>query len=124
MNFDVTEILTLIVKLLVAVTTVFLIPYLKKKYGETKLNEVMKYVDIFVAAAEQLYDASDCAKKKQYVLDQLKAAGFNIDSVTLDAEIESAVNKLHNELVTKKTGLPITAELEYIPARSSDNSAG
>lgn len=105
---DITSIVSLILKLLVAVVGAFLIPYLKNKYGQSKIDKVMQYVDIFVKAAEQLYDATDGVKKKQYVLDQLKALGFDINSAELDAEVESAVNTLHNQLTTDKA---ITAAL-------------
>lgn len=98
MSFDVTEISTLIVKLVFVSISVFVIPYIKNKLGENKFNEALKWVKIAVTAAEQLYDSCDGEAKKQYVLSYLNGKGFKIDPETLDNMIESCVLELHKEL--------------------------
>lgn len=55
-------------------------------------------VDIAVRAAEQLYNATDGAEKKAYVLRYLASKGIQFDSDTVDKMIESAVLTLHHEL--------------------------
>ena len=102
MNFDITEISTLIIKLLFVVISVFAIPYFKNKLGENKFNEALKWVKIAVTAAEQLYDSCDGEAKKQYVISYLADKGFKIDVETLDNMIEACVLELHNELYGAK----------------------
>ena len=96
---DFTSILDLAMKLAVALAMAFLVPWLRNRYGAEKLADMMTYVSIFVRAAEQLFDATDGAKKKQYVLDRLAEKGIRIDGDALDAMIEAAVNELHQALV-------------------------
>lgn len=98
MNFDITEISTLLVKLAFLCLTVFIIPYIKNKIGENEFNEALKWVKIAVMAAEQLYNSCDGEAKKKYVLNYLSDKGFEIDTETLDKMIESCVLELHNEL--------------------------
>ena len=56
MNFDITEISTLLVKLAFLCLTVFVIPYFKNKLGNEKFNDALGWVKIAVSAAEQLYN--------------------------------------------------------------------
>lgn len=95
---DYTEILSLIIKLIVAIVSAMLVPYLKSKYSAAQLDKALAYVDIFVAAAEQLYDVTQGELKKEYVLKQLAAKGFKINSGVIDAQIEAAVLRLHSEI--------------------------
>ena len=62
------------------------------------LEKIFKYVEIFVSAAYQLFEACDGKEKKAYVLQRLEEMNFKIDSETLDAFIEAEVLKLHNNL--------------------------
>ena len=98
MPVDVTEIVRIVIALIVAVVSGFVIPWIKSKVDQNTLNKVLTYVEIFVAAAEQLYDKSEGALKKQYVLEKLEQMGFKIDANILDSEIEAAVLRLHHEL--------------------------
>jgi hypothetical protein len=56
------------------------------------------WVDIAVAAAEQMYKATDGPMKKRYVVNYLSNKGFVVDEDELDLAIEAAVNRLHHEL--------------------------
>lgn len=76
----------------------FLIPWMKERIGAEKLAKWQQYVDIAVRAAEQLYNATDGAEKKAYVLRYLASKGIQFDSDTVDKMIESAVLTLHHEL--------------------------
>ena len=95
---EITEIIKAIIYLLLSVASVFLIPWLKGQVGEQKMGEFLKWVDIAVAAAEQLYYSTDGEKKKDYVLAYLEAKGFAVDEDELNMAIEASVNRLHNEL--------------------------
>lgn len=98
MNYDITEISTLLVKLAFVCLTVFIVPYIKNKLGDNKYNEILKWVMIAVKAAEQLYDSSNGSEKKKYVLEYMESQGFEIDTEALDNMIESCVLELHSSL--------------------------
>lgn len=85
--------------MLVAVLiTTFVIPYIKKKTNAEDLAEFHGWVEVGVAAAEQLYKVTEGEEKKQYVLDYLHSKGYSVDVDDLENAIEAAVLKLHAEL--------------------------
>lgn len=97
MNIDYTELIQAVIALLSAIITGFLIPFLKRKLSEQKLEELRKWVAVGVKAAEQLYKGKTGQQKKEYVISFLLSKGivFNVDEVT--ALIESEVYKLTQE---------------------------
>ena len=96
---DLTPIIEAIIALIVALVSVFLIPWLKTKIGENKLAEIMTWVQVAVEAAEQLYkESGQGAKKKQYVLDFLASKGFTLNEDEIDKLIESAVYTLKGNI--------------------------
>lgn len=95
---DITPIIQAVVALAVALITAFVIPWLKNKVGAQNMDLFLAWVDIAVAAAEQLYESTDGDGKKAYVVSFLASKGFKVDTEELDNAIESAVLKLHNEL--------------------------
>ena len=95
---DITPIIQAVVALAAALITAFVIPWLKNKVGAQNMDLFLAWVDIAVAAAEQLYDTVDGEKKKAYVVNFLAQKGFKVDTEELDNAIEAAVLKLHNEL--------------------------
>lgn len=95
---NITEILEAIVYLIVAILSLCVIPAIKNKVGAQNMATFLKWVDIAVAAAEQLYDSAAGAAKKNYVLNYLTMKGYDVDEAELDMAIEAAVNRLHHEL--------------------------
>ena len=59
---------------------------------------MLRWVEIAVSAAEQLYDAAAGSEKKGFVLDFLSDKGYDIDLDRLDLAIEAAVLRLHKEI--------------------------
>ena len=112
---DITPILQAIFLLLTALVSAFVIPWLKNKVGAQNLDLFLAWVDIAVAAAEQLYDSMDGEKKKAYVVSFLASKGFKVDTEELDNAIEAAVLKLHNELYGWAEVLHVEDELEAVP---------
>lgn len=102
MTFDITPIVTAVIGLCTAVITYVVVPWVKNKASEQKQEELLKWVKIAVAAAEQLYDSTQGKAKKMYVLEYLNDKGYNISTEDVDIAIEAAVNELHNAL--KKAG--------------------
>lgn len=94
MKTDYTFIFELIITILSAVVTGFVIPVLKRKLSAEKQNQLLYWVQIAVKAAEQLFGSKTGQQKKEYVVSFLLSKGivFNVDEVT--AMIESEVYKL------------------------------
>jgi len=97
-TIDLTPIVQAVIALAATLITTFLIPYVKSKVGEQNMTEFLRWVDIAVAAAEQIYDSSQGNLKKKYVLSYLRANGYEVDEDTVDLAIEAAVIRLHTEL--------------------------
>lgn len=102
MKIDYTELIQALIALLSAVITGLLIPYLKRKISEQKLEELRKWVAVAVKAAEQLYGSKAGLQKKEYVVSFLLSKGIVFDVEEVTALIESEVYKLTQETGTKK----------------------
>ena len=97
-TIDLTAIVEAVIALAATLITTFLIPYIRGKVGEQNMTEFLRWVDIAVAAAEQLYDSSQGNLKKKYVLSYLRTNGYEVDEDSVDLAIEASVNKLHAAL--------------------------
>ena len=95
---NITEIVLAVITLISALVSAFVIPLVKKKVGAENMAEFLRWVEIGVAAAEQLYSSVDTTKKKEYVLEFLELHRISYDEFEVDAAIEAAVIKLHNQL--------------------------
>lgn len=95
---NITEIILAFIALISALVSTFVIPWLKKKVGAENMTDFLRWVEIGVAAAEQIYASFATAEKKQYVIDFLYEKGFSYNELEVDAAIEAAVIKLHNRL--------------------------
>lgn len=98
MEFDMTGLIQAVITLATVVITGLLIPYLQTKMDTAKFAKLSELVDIFVSAAEQLYNSNQGEEKKAYVLSKLTEAGYRVEESEIDAMIESAVHTLHNAL--------------------------
>ena len=99
-QFDITEIVRLIICIIVLIFTLYIAPYIRSRIKEDKLKEIVKWVDIAVSAAEMIYAGSGRgAEKKEYVVNFLAEKGFSIDTDSLDNMIESAVYKMKHALL-------------------------
>ena len=122
MTIDLTEILSTVITLIAAIIAAFVIPWLKNKIGEQNMDEFMSWVNIAVAAAEQLYDSMDGEKKKAYVVEFLSSKGFKVDTEELDNAIEAAVLELHNALYNSVELMQLVeADVEEGEAAESGN---
>lgn len=98
MEFDITLIVEAIISLCAALVSVFFIPWVKKKIGAEKMASFLRWVDIGVAAAEQLFDSEQTELKKQFVVDFLHREGIVYNELEVNTAIEAAVIKLHTQL--------------------------
>lgn len=93
---DITPIVNAVIALLAAGVSVFLIPWIKSKTTDAQRKELLEWVKIGVAAAEQLYEGQGRGEeKKKYVLEFLASMGFTVDEEAVNAAIEAAVNQLN-----------------------------
>lgn len=93
---DITPIINAVIALAAAGVTVFLIPWIKSKTTDEQRKELLEWVKIGVAAAEQLYKGQGRGEeKKKYVLEFLASMGFTVDEEAINAAIEAAVNQLN-----------------------------
>lgn len=103
---EITTIIKAIIALCGSVITVFAVPWLKRKLGAQGIENLRVWVQIAVAAAEQIYEAADGAEKKLYVERFLTEKGYKLTSSEIDSAIEAEVLRLHNELYgTKREAL-------------------
>lgn len=95
MNEMIFEVLRLVVLLAVFAVTCYLIPWIRGKIGQDRLDEITKWVNTAVLMAQQVYDARTGAERKAIVVDLLKdiliAKNISISDKQLDILIEAAV---------------------------------
>ena len=101
MNIDLTPIFQAVIALLAALVTYKLIPWIKSKTTDAQRKELLEWVKIGVAAAEQLYEGQGRGEeKKKYVLEFLASMGFTVNEEAVNAAIEAAVNQLNGGNLT------------------------
>lgn len=102
-KMDITPILELVIKLIVAIVTIYLIPKIKKllaaKVSESDQKKLLRWVELAVQAAEEAEHSGliDKKAKYQYAKTFLEARGVTFDADTMQALIDSAVWDLFNQ---------------------------
>ena len=100
---DITVILELIVKLIFAVLTIFVVPKLKdlisEKVAESDQKKIIRWVELAVQAAEEAERAGLIDKKAKYTyaLNFLEKRGVTFDPDTMQALIDSTCWELFNK---------------------------
>lgn len=96
-EIDFTPIFEAIITIVSLLVTSFLIPYIKQRLSVEKYEDLKKWVNVGVKAAEQIYGSKTGQEKKEYVVSFLLSKGivFNVDEV--EAMIEAEVYKLTNK---------------------------
>ncbi|MEY8420001.1 phage holin, LLH family [Oscillospiraceae bacterium 44-5] len=95
---DLTPVINAFIALIAALITAFVVPWIKRNTSAKDREELLKWVEIAVMAAQQLYHQLDGSKRKEYVLNFLREKGYDVTSAEVDNAIEAAVLKLHQEL--------------------------
>lgn len=99
---DITPILELVIKLIVAIVTIYLIPKIKKllaaKVSESDQKKLIRWAEIAAQAAEEAARSGliDKKAKYNYAKDFLEARGITFDADTMEALINSTVWELFN----------------------------
>ena len=100
---DITVILELIIKLIFAVLTIFVVPKLKalisEKVAESDQRKIIQWVELAVKAAEEAERTGliDKKQKYSYAKNVLESRGITFDSDTMQALIDSTCWELFNQ---------------------------
>lgn len=92
---DLTPVCNGLIALAAALLTAFVIPWIRSKTSAQDREDLLRWVEIAVAAAEQLFHATQGPEKKKYVVQFLAGKGFTLSEEEINAAIEGAVLKLH-----------------------------
>lgn len=91
---DFTPLLQAIITLAAAAITVFLIPWLKERYGNEALVKARSWVQIAVYAAEKMYGAGHGDDKLAYAEQVLAQHKIKLDFYTLKAMVDAEIKKM------------------------------
>lgn len=95
---DITNVFTAFIALLMAALSAFVIPWLRRQMAAEDLDDLLAWVEIAVAAAQQLYHSCDGEKRLQHALGVLADKGFDINDKAVRSAVEAEVLKLHQQL--------------------------
>ena len=95
-NIDYTALIQAIIALISLIITGFIIPLLKRKLSNERLEELKKWVSVAVTAAEQIYGSKTGQQKKEFVLSFLMDKGIIFDAAEVATLLEAEVYKLTN----------------------------
>jgi hypothetical protein len=102
MQIDLTQIILAVITLIGGIVARYVIPWLKSRVDERKMDTLVNLINVAVYAAEQLYNSDQGQEKKEYVVNLLAEKGYVIDvdniSTELNAMIESTVKELKIEM--------------------------
>lgn len=90
------KIIELIITLILAVLSIFVIPYLKQKVGQDKYEQLISFIEWCVRWAEQKYTPEENHQKKiavyERVSDYAEEIGIKVTPTQLDSLIEGVVH--------------------------------
>ena len=116
---DFTPLVEALITLAVTAITVFLVPWLRERYGTEKLAKAQGWVQVAVLAAEKLYGAGKGDEKLAYVEAFLASHNIKLDIDALEALVNAEIKKLENMT------FPVEGELlEYVPPDAGESAAG
>lgn len=91
----ITKITELIVTIILALVSYYVIPWLKNKVGDDKYNLLVAFAETVVRSAEKIYTPEEWAVKKQYAMemvsDKAEELGLKLSVEEINAIIEGAV---------------------------------
>ncbi|MBR2483547.1 MAG: holin [Oscillospiraceae bacterium] len=95
---NITEVVQAMIALVTALLSVVVVPWLRTKFDAEEMKVFLRWVEIGVAAAEQLYAVHEGEQKRLYVMQYLRDKGYTTDVEDIENAIEAAVLQLHKEL--------------------------
>lgn len=117
-SINLTPILQAIIALLAALVTYRLIPWIKERTTKEQQGNLQALIRVLVYAAEQIYGAGNGPEKLQYVCEQLRARGYEVDLAEIEAAVYSAFN--YDEPMIRRVHEPAEAREEEKPEGEAD----
>ena len=98
-NGDITVLLQLLIYIIVAIISAYLIPIAKSKMSKNQQELLAYWLEMAVYAAEEAANANKIPKseKLQYSIDFLNKKGIKYDKNTIEVMIDSKVRELINQ---------------------------
>lgn len=93
-TIDLTPILQAVIALLAAIITAKLIPWIKSKTTAQQQSALLATVRILVYAAEQLYGAGKGDEKLDYVCNQLRERGYEVNRAEIEATVYAEMKNM------------------------------
>lgn len=116
---DFTPLVEALITLAVTAITVFLVPWLRERYGTEKLAKAQGWVQVAVLAAEKLYGAGKGDEKLAYVENYLEEHNIILDMDTLRVLVNAEIKKMESMV------FPVEGELlEHVPPDAGESAAG
>lgn len=100
---DLTPLVEAIIALAASAITIFLIPWLRARYGNETLEKARGWVQIAVYAAEKLYGAGNGDKKLAYAEQVLAQHKIKLDTATLKAMVDAEIKKMEQTEIVVDT---------------------
>ena len=91
---DLTPLVEAIIALAAAAISMFLIPWLRERYGNETLEKARSWVQIAVYAAEKAYGAGHGAEKLAYAEAFLEQHKIKLDMTTLVTMVDAEIKKM------------------------------
>ncbi len=117
---DFTPLFEALITLAATAITVFLIPWLRERYGAEKLAKAQGWVQVAVLAAEKLYGAGNGDEKLAYVENFLEEHNIILDMDALEVLVNAEIKKMESMVFPAETELL----LEYVPPDAGESAAG
>ena len=94
---DLAPLINILIAAAAVAVSVFVIPWLNSKTTAQQREGLLRWVDIAVAAAQQLYHQCSGKDRLDYALSLLAEQGYDVDLRQVRDAVEAAVLKLHAE---------------------------
>lgn len=118
---DFTPLAEALITLAAMAITVFLIPWLRERYGTETLEKARSWVQIAVYAAEKLYGAGHGEQKLAYAEQVLAQHNIKLDTATLMAMIDAEIKKMEQQSIDI-TGFELVEEIK--PPDTAEDAVG
>ncbi|MBE6955838.1 MAG: holin [Ruminococcaceae bacterium] len=92
---DLTPLINALVAAAAVAVSLFLIPWLRSKTTAEQRSDLLRWVDVAVAAAQQLFSQCSGQERLQYALSLLAEQGYDVNLRQVRDAVEAAVLKLH-----------------------------
>lgn len=121
---DLTPLVEAIIALAATAITVFLIPWLRARYGNETLEKARGWVQIAVYAAEKLYGAGNGDQKLAYAEQVLAQHKIKLDTLTLKAMVDAEIRKMEQSEIVVESVPVDESLLEHLTNVEPPNAEG